>query len=156
MDFAQGQTGVRELTLTRVYDEPREVVFRAWTDPRLLAKWWGPEGFVSRVCEVDARPGGRLRIDMEGPDGTVYPNRGVFHEVNVPERLVFSTFFQDDAGNVEMEERTTVVFEDLGRRTKLTVRTAVVKCVPELLDMLQGLETGWLQTLDRLARELTA
>src|SRR5436190_8252782 len=63
----------RELVLTRVFDAPREVVFRAWTDPERLAQWWGPRGFTNPRCEWDARPGGAIRVDMKGPDGTVYP-----------------------------------------------------------------------------------
>jgi uncharacterized protein YndB with AHSA1/START domain len=147
MEKAKGQ----ELTMTRIYDEPREFVFKAWIDPELLAQWWGPEGFVSEVA-VNARPGGQLRMDMRGPDGSIYPNRGVFHEVVEPEKLEFTTGFWDEAGNIQMEERTTVTFEEYNGKTKLTVHTVVVRCSPGLSEMLKGLETGWRQSLDRLAR----
>src|SRR5437773_9992095 len=63
----------RELVLTRVFDAPREVVFRAWTDPERLAQWWGPRGFTNPRCEWDARPGGAIRVDMTGPMGRVIP-----------------------------------------------------------------------------------
>ena len=68
----------QELTLVRVYAAPREKVFKAWVDCELAAKWWGPRGFTNPVCELDPRPGGAIRIDMRGPDGTVYPMGGTF------------------------------------------------------------------------------
>jgi uncharacterized protein YndB with AHSA1/START domain len=70
----------RELVITRTFDAPRELVFKAWIDPKHLAQWWGPKYFTNPVCEVDARPGGSLLIHMAGPDGTIYPMRGVFNE----------------------------------------------------------------------------
>src|ERR1700722_3962453 len=75
------ESAERELKITRVFDAPREVVFKAWTDPKLLAQWWGPKGFTNPVCELDARPGGAIRVHMRGPDGTVYPMGGMFHEI---------------------------------------------------------------------------
>jgi uncharacterized protein YndB with AHSA1/START domain len=80
-----------ELTMTRVFDAPRELVFRAWTDPERLKRWWGPKGFTNPVCEVDVRPGGAIRIHMRGPDGTVYPMTGAFIEIVEAERLVFTS-----------------------------------------------------------------
>src|SRR5258705_11639360 len=77
----------REVTITRLVGAPRELVFRAWTDPKHLAQWWGPRGFTNPVCEVDLRVGGALRIVMRAPNGTEYPMRGVFREIVAPERL---------------------------------------------------------------------
>ena len=65
------ESAEHQLRITRVFDAPREVVFKAWTDPQLLAQWWGPKGFTNPVCELDARPGGAIRVHMRGPDGTV-------------------------------------------------------------------------------------
>jgi uncharacterized protein YndB with AHSA1/START domain len=62
--------------MTRVLDAPRALVFRAWTDPALMAKWWGPSSFTNPLCELDPRPGGAIRIHMRAPDGTVYPMTG--------------------------------------------------------------------------------
>lgn len=67
---------IDELVLTRTFDAPRELVFKAWTDAKQLAEWWGPKGFTNPVCDIDVRPGGAIRIDMTGPDGTVYPMGG--------------------------------------------------------------------------------
>jgi uncharacterized protein YndB with AHSA1/START domain len=86
---------IRELTITRTFAAPREQVWRAWTDPRHLAAWWGPEGLTNPVCEVDVRPGGSIHIVMRDPDGTDYPMRGEFREIVAPERLVFTNFAVD-------------------------------------------------------------
>ena len=67
----------QELVLNSVFDDPRELVFKAWADPKCVAQWWRPRGFTNPVCELDVRPGGAIRIHMRGPDGTVYPMTGV-------------------------------------------------------------------------------
>jgi uncharacterized protein YndB with AHSA1/START domain len=87
-----------ELTITRVFDAPRDLVFEAWTDAKHLAKWWGPHHFTNPVCELDVRVGGAIRIDMRGPEGTVYPMTGVLHEIVSPERLVFTSAPLDENG----------------------------------------------------------
>src|ERR1700689_1494920 len=93
------QTSVRELTLTRTFDAPRDLVFAAFTDPAHLAQWWGPRGFTNPVCEIDPRVGGVLRIDMRDPNGNVYPMKGVIRDIVPPERLVFTNIALDAAGN---------------------------------------------------------
>ena len=102
---------VQEMTLIRMYDAPRERVFEAWTDPELLARWWGPDDYITPVCELDVRPGGDILIHMQGPDGTVMPVNDKYHEVIEPERLVFTTgvFFGED-GVAQVEEKKTVEF----------------------------------------------
>src|SRR4051812_13276105 len=79
------------IVFTRIFDAPRELVFKVWTDPQHIAQWWGPHRFTNPRCEWDARPGGKIHVDMRGPDGTVYPMAGEFREVVEPQRLVFST-----------------------------------------------------------------
>src|ERR1044071_428687 len=101
-----GETLARSLVMTRTFDAPRALVFRAWTDPSHIAQWWGPHGFTNPRCEWDARPGGKIHIDMRGPDGTVYPMPGEFHEVAALERLVFSASAADGA----LQVVTTVTF----------------------------------------------
>src|SRR6185369_9060641 len=88
-----------EVVITRLFDARREVVFDAWTDPQQLAKWFGPHHFTIPRCEVDARAGGTFNIDMRGPDGTVYPNRGFVRELVRPERFAFSLAVEDERGN---------------------------------------------------------
>ncbi len=115
------------VTMTRVFDAPRNLVYKAWTDPGHLAQWWGPHGFTNPVCEVDLRPGGTWRIDMRGPDGTIYPNTGRYLEVVERERLVYTDIVDDDAtawgDSPPPSSVSTVTFEDAGSQTKVTVVT---------------------------------
>ena len=141
----------REVELVRVYDAPRELVFRAWTDPKHLARWWGPEHFTNPVCEVEARVGGKLRIVMRAPDGNDYPMRGVFQEVVAPERLVFTNIAVDDKDQPIIEGLTTVTFAEQGGKTKLTLRTRGTAVKPVAIQYLQGMEMGWSQSLTKLA-----
>ena len=78
-----------DFVLTRVFDAPRALVFKCWTDPRLIAQWWGPHGFINPICELDVRPGGSWRIVMRGPDGADHPAKGVYREIVEPERIVW-------------------------------------------------------------------
>jgi len=145
----------KELTITRIYKQPREFVFRGWTDPRLFAKWWGPEMFTNSACELDVRPGGEIRLDMTAPDGTVYPFKGVYSEIVEPEKLVFTGgSFLDKSGHPQLESRTTVLFDDYEGKTKLTVHTLITKAAPGLEQPLSGMEEGWMTSLDRLDRVL--
>lgn len=145
----------RAIVMTRVFDAPRALVFKAWTDPKHMARWWGPKRFTNPVCELDVRPGGAIRIDMTGPDGVVYPMKGVFHEIDEPERLVLTTSaLEDEAGHPQLEVLNTVTFAEQGGKTKLTLRAVVVKSAPEAGAALAGMEKGWSQSLDRLAEEL--
>jgi uncharacterized protein YndB with AHSA1/START domain len=146
----------RTLTLTRVFDAPRSLVFRMWTDSKHLARWWGPRGFTNPVCKADARAGGAIRIDMTGPDGAVYPMIGTFHEVVVHERLVFTAVAEDTQGNPLLRARTVVTFEAQGRRTKVTVQAHAVGIAPVAPQMLAGMEAGWTQSLDKLAEILAS
>src|SRR5208282_1015543 len=108
------QSAERELVITRIFDAPRELVFKAWTDPRHVAQWWGPKGFTNPVCEMDVRPGGALRIVMRAPDGSEYPMTGIFREIVAPERLVFTNVAVDKAGKPLLEGLTTVTFAEAG------------------------------------------
>jgi uncharacterized protein YndB with AHSA1/START domain len=150
MDHSEVVTADRELTLTRVFDAPRELVFRMWSDPQHVAQWWGPAGFTNPVCEMDVRPGGKLRIVMRAPDGTDYPMTGTFREVVAPERLVFTNAAIDEHGNALIDGLTIVTFTKEGAKTKLTVQTRAVALAPLATRMLEGMDSGWRQTLDRL------
>ena len=140
--------------MTRVFDAPRHLVFRAWTDRSQLERWWGPKGFTNPVCEVDARPGGAIRIDMRAPDGIVYPMTGTFLEIVEPERLVFISSALDSQGEPLFEVLNTVTFADEGAKTKLTLHASVSKAKPEAARHLAGMEVGWSMSLDRLADRL--
>lgn len=146
----------RELVITRVFDAPREIVFKAWIEVDRLTRWWGPKGFTNPVCEVDPRPGGAMRIHMRAPDGTVYPMSGVFHEIDEPERLVFTASALDAKGDPLFEQLTTVTFAEHAGKTKLTVHTRFSKIRPEAAPHLAGAEKGWSLSLDRLDAEVKA
>jgi uncharacterized protein YndB with AHSA1/START domain len=140
----------RELTLTRVFSAPRELVFKAWTDPKQLAEWWGPKSFTNPVCEVDLKPGGAFRIVMRAPDGGEFPMKGVFREIVPPSRLVFTNIAVDKDGNHIIEGLTTVTFAEERGKTKLTLHTSGAAMVDYAAAYLQGMEAGWTQSLEKL------
>ena len=110
----------RELVFTRVFDAPRSLVFRAWTEPEHVAQWWGPDGFTTTIYEMDVRPGGVWRFVMHGPDGVDYKNRIVFNEVVKPERLVYT--HAGEEADEAVHFHVTVTFTDQGGKTRLTMR----------------------------------
>src|SRR6266852_5132665 len=144
-----------ELVLTRVFDAPRDLVFNAWTDPRHIVRWWGPHGFTNPVCEVDACPGGAIRIHMRGPDGTVYPMRGEFREIVPPERLVLTTAVDEPDGSPRFEVLHTVTFAEQDGKTVLTLTARVIKETAAAAPQLGGMQAGWAQSLERLSAYLT-
>lgn len=144
----------RTVVITRVFDAPRTLVFKAWTDAAHLARWWGPKGFTNPVCEVDARPGGALRIVMRAPDGAEHPMTGVFREVVAPERLVFTSLAIDREGKPLLEGLTTVTFAEHGGKTTLTVESRAVGLVSYAARMLDGMQAGWMQSIDRLGEHV--
>jgi uncharacterized protein YndB with AHSA1/START domain len=146
----------RELTITRLFDAPRALVFKAWTDAAQLAQWWGPKDFTNPVCEIDARVGGALRIHMRAPDGSIYAMKGEIRELVPPERLVFTNIAVDAAGRHLLEGLTTVTFADQGGKTKLTLRTQAKAVVDYAAAYLQGMEAGWTQSIDKLQTMLAA
>lgn len=154
--IAAAAKGVSDLVVTRIYDAPREVVFSLWTDPKHLREWWGPRGFTNPVCEADARAGGAIRIHMRGPDGRTHRMTGIFDEVVPPERLVFTNIVPDETGQTLFQIRNTVLFENAGGKTRLTLRATVLMQTDAAAPYLAGMNEGWSQTLDRLAERVTA
>jgi len=120
-----------------------------------LAQWWGPQGFTNPVCELDAQPGGAIRIDMRGPDSVVYPMKGTFHKIAEPELLVFtSSAFHEENEDPQLNVLNTITCIGLGNKTRLTLRADVVRSTPSVESALAGMEEGWSQSLDRLANVL--
>jgi len=112
-------TDPRSIIGSRLLDAPRELVFLAFTEPRHLAQWWGPNGFTTTTHSFDFRPGGVWRFVMHGPDGRDYPNRIIYEEIVRPERIVYRHDGGEDVESVQFSQ--TLTFEDLGgRRTQLT------------------------------------
>ncbi len=121
------------LVVTRVFDAPRELVWKAWTDPKYVVQWWGPKGFTAPVCKMDFRVGGKFLFCMRAPDGQEFWNGGEYFEIVVHEKIVYSMYFADAEGNkvqpaqygIEHEAiddaHDVITFEDFGDgQTKLT------------------------------------
>ncbi|MBI3527492.1 MAG: SRPBCC domain-containing protein [Betaproteobacteria bacterium] len=137
----------RVLLFTRVFNAPRDVVFRAWTEPEQLVQWWAPEGFSVAFLEMDIRPGGVWRKCMRSPEGTDYWRRGVYLEVVEPERLVFTYISDDPESDPDHETIVTITFADHGAKTLMTFRQAEFESVAAR-DSHQG---GWTSCLQRFA-----
>ena len=144
------KTAEREITITRVFNAPRALVFKAWTDASELAQWWGPKGFTNPVCELDVRVGGAIRIHMRSPDGSVYPMKGEFRAIVPPERLVFTNIAVDAADKPIIEGLTTVTFIERGGKTTMTLQTRGRAVVDYAVGYLQGMEMGWSGSIDKL------
>jgi uncharacterized protein YndB with AHSA1/START domain len=141
----------RELTINRVFNTSRELVFEMWTDPEHLHHWWGPSGFTITTKEIDVRPDGVWRYIMHGPDGVNYDNKIVYIDVIDPERIIYSH------GDAEDEHfLVTVTFEEKGDTTEVTMRM-VFKSVAELEKAVKeyGAIEGAKSTFNRLEEQLT-
>ena len=139
----------REVTLVRVLDAPRELVFRMWTESEHMAQWWGPHGFTNPVCELEPREGGKILIHMRAPDGTTHVMDGIFHAV-VPNECIVFTISVDAGGKRLLEGHDVITFEDWGGKTRLTVHAKASGFAEIARMMLDGMEAGWTQSLERL------
>jgi uncharacterized protein YndB with AHSA1/START domain len=148
VELGDSQPG--EFIFRRELPVARAKAFAAWTDAKLLAKWWGPKGFTAPRCEVDAKPGGTIHVDMRAPDGSVEAMRGSFREVVAPERLVFDTSVPDPDGK-PIDVLIVVAFTESGGKTTVTVRARVLRVEPSAAKLLNGMNQGWDESLDRLA-----
>jgi uncharacterized protein YndB with AHSA1/START domain len=140
----------RTVAITRLYDAPRERVFAAWTKAEDLARWFGPKGFTLHSCETDPRPGGVFRFCMRSPKGKDYWVHGAYREVVAPERLVITCTAHDAQGIARLEEVIDVRFEEQRGRTRLILNAAASGPSVEAASMLEGMQQGWSETLDRL------
>lgn len=142
----------RELVLTRLIDAPREKVFRAWTDPELLKQWFAPLPYTTPKAELDVRPGGSNLVVMRGPDGQEMPNRGVYLEVVLNERLVFTDAFVSAWEPSEKPFMTVVLtFEDEAAGTRYTARVRHWTVADRETHEKMGFHQGWGQCTDQLA-----
>jgi len=141
----------RTVVITRIFDAPRALVWKCWTDEKHMAQWFGPKMFTIPVCTLEPRVGGKLWVVMRGPDGADYPMKGVFREMVEPERLVFTNIAVDKDGTHLLEGETTVILEELAGQTRMTLRTHAVGKVPYAPQMLAGMQAGWSQSFDKMA-----
>jgi len=141
----------RELTLTRTFDAPHEMVFNAWIDVKHLVQWWAPKGFTNPVCEIDPQPGGNINIVMRGPDGTDYPMGGTFKQIVKNEKIVFtSTAYKQEDGSNLLENLNTVTFTEKDGKTEMTLHVQVLKTSDAVADAHSGMKQGWNESLDKL------
>jgi uncharacterized protein YndB with AHSA1/START domain len=154
----------RALVIERVFDAPRELVWKAWTEPERMTRWWGPKAFTCPHCEIDLRVGGKTLASMQSPEfneGRPIWGTGVYREIVPLERIVMTDSFADENGNAvpashygmegdfPLEMLITVTFEDLGGKTKMTLRH---EGLPD--EHLEGAGGGWSESFDKLAEYL--
>jgi uncharacterized protein YndB with AHSA1/START domain len=140
-----------EVFVRREFAAPREVVFAAWTDERLIGRWWAPRTYTTLACSMDVRPGGAWSRRLKAPDGGLISEHGVYREVVAPERLVIACTLDDPHGVARLEELIHVAFEQSGSRTRLLLNSTARGSGTEAAVMLAGMHKGWAQTVDRLS-----
>ena len=155
---------IERMVVTRVFDAPRELVWKAWTDPKYVMQWWGPKGFTSPACKMDVRVGGKSLLCMKTPDGYEGWNAVEYHEIVPYEKIVSSMYFSDSEGNkiepeqLGMEDEAiegaydVTLFEDLGNgQTRLTY----IGNEPMESAKNSGQFEGWNETLEKVAAVVT-
>lgn len=146
--------GDQVIVISRVFDAPRELVFKAFTDPKHIAQFWGPKGTSNAACKVDLRAGGEFRVEMRGPDGTVYPCTGLYREIVPPERIVYDSTTDDSnpcGAGLPPRSVVTMNFAEVGGKTKLTIHTRLQSAAAREAAIKGGFNSGWADSLDRLA-----
>src|SRR5271165_6679923 len=134
----------RDLLLTRIIDAPRARIFKAWTDPELLKKWFAPAPFTTPVVETDVRPGGSTLIVMRGPDGTEVPNRGVYLEVVENQRLVFTNAYTQAWEPADKPFMTVILtFEENAGSTNYTALVRHWSIADREMHEQMGFHVGW-------------
>jgi uncharacterized protein YndB with AHSA1/START domain/predicted enzyme related to lactoylglutathione lyase len=159
------QLNDQEFQITRLFNVPRDLVFKAWTDPTHFTQWWGPQNFTGLHCNLDVRPGGSWRITMRSPDGIEYPIKGEFRQVTPPELLVMTIDLSEhphdwhDLVNPTRDKTNprpalnllmTATFESQADRTRLTVKIRFDSNTLRDSMAKLGMGQGWSQSLDRL------
>lgn len=155
-------TEMTELVITREFNAPRDLVWKAWTEPEHFKQWYGPEGFTIPLCEIDLRVGGKRHIGMESPGGGVMYMGGEILEIDPPQRLVFIEGFLDKDGNSvppstygipdewPADCRIEITLEESDGKTTMTVRQGPMPAGP----MTEGASAGWNQAFDKLGKLL--
>lgn len=154
---------LNDILITRVFKAPVKLVWKAWSDPQHLMRWWGPKDFTAPSCKTDFRVGGKYHWCMRGPDGRDYWSTGEFREIIPMKRIVYTDCFADEKGNVvhashyglpgedwPLEMKVTVTFEELSGTTKMTLNH-VGHPAGKMGEMATA---GWNQSLDKLAESL--
>ena len=152
-----------ELVITRIFDAPRDLVFKVWSEAEHLKNWWGPIGFKLSINELDFRPGGSFHYNMQSSDGYEMWGKFVYHEIETLERIVFVSSFSDPEGNIvrapfstafPMEIRNLVTFTETDGKTMLILRGGPIKATEEeqtfFNGMFESMKQGYGGTCDQL------
>ncbi len=145
------EPGEREVVFIRVFDAPRELVWRACTDPKLIPEWWGPHGYTTTVETMDVQPEGKWRFIQHGPGGGEFAFHGVYKTVTPPERLTYTFEWEGMPGRVVLE---AVTFEEQNGETKMTVTDEFQTAGYRDEALLTGMEVGAIESGDRFAELL--
>lgn len=148
----------KELTMERVFNAPRELVWKAWTTPELLKKWWGPNNVTIPQCEIDLRVGGKIYIVMEageamGPyKGTQWPMRGEFTAVEPHSKLSYNAkaWTEGNAEKTIIDQTTELTLTELNGKTTLKINVVVNKTGPDAEMAVKGMQAGFTQQLEKL------
>ena len=164
---AYAESAARELVVTRVFDAPRELVWKALTEPERLERWWGPKGFTSRVHKLDLRPGGTFLYSQRAPDGREMWGKWVYREIVAPEHLVVVSSFTDEKGNPArnpfdpnwpLEMLTESTFTEHQGRTTITIRMMPINATDAERKTFEGgrnsMEQGFASTFEKLDQYL--
>jgi uncharacterized protein YndB with AHSA1/START domain len=164
----QTQTKSPDFVISRVFDAPRELVWKAFTESERMKQWWGPKGFTVIASKMDLRPGGTYHYGMKAPDGSAMWGKMAFREITPPERMVFINSFSDEAGGTTrhplhlswpLEMLSVFTFEEQpDGKTKLTIRWSAYNATEEEQETFDSnhdsMRQGWGGTLDQLAAYL--
>ena len=152
----QTKKAERLLVIQRNFNAPRELVFRAWTDPDIFVQWWGPSGFTTPVCEIDLKRGGTYRVCMRSPQGQDYWSGGVYREIVEPSLIVVNDYFIDENGkrvppthyglspDFPAEAMIKVTFDEIDGKTRMTMEQSIPITIAES----SGAPEGWNQSFD--------
>jgi uncharacterized protein YndB with AHSA1/START domain len=156
-EMSTQESSEREFVMERIFDAPRELVFKAWSDPKHLEQWWGPKGWTLPICKMDFRPGGVWHYCMRGPEGEEGWGKAVYREIVEPERIVYVDSFADAEGNAlegMPETVITVTFTEQAGKTKLTSRAQFASAADLETTLGMGMAEGLSETWDRLEEYL--
>jgi len=158
------RNNLEEFVITRVFDAPRDLVWKAFTEPQRLKEWWGPKGVTVIESKMDLRPGGSYHYAMRTPDGNTMWGKFVYREITPPSRMVFVSSFSDEAGGITrhpmaptwpLEILSTFLFEEESGKTRFTVRWSTLNATEEeratFVAGHASMQQGWGGTLDKLA-----
>jgi uncharacterized protein YndB with AHSA1/START domain len=167
MATTDSETQGKDFVLTRVFDVPRDLVWKAFTELDRMKQWWGPKGFKVIASKMDLRPGGTYHYGMQAPDGKTMWGRFVYREIAPPEKLVFINSFSDEKGGITrhpmsptwpLEMLSVFTFEDLGGKTRFTIRWAPHNATEEERKTFNfshdSMKQGWGGTMEQLAAYL--